>query len=182
MIDSGARAALEPILALFDRLSVGYYIGGSLASTAYGEPRSTMDADVIADVKPSHVGEIVTELSGDYYVNAEQIREAVRRKSCFNLVSLVTSFKVDVFVRKERALSESEFRRRQRIQIGAEPELFAWFASAEDTLLSKLEWYRRGGEPRSSVSEAVGGAARRRRSPGEGRGCGPSVGIGLTAC
>ena len=36
-------AAIRPVVEAFDRLGVPYYIGGSVASSAYGTARSTMD-------------------------------------------------------------------------------------------------------------------------------------------
>lgn len=146
MLDATTRTALEPVIRLFDRLGIDYYIGGSLASIAYGEPRATMDADIVANLEESHVESILSELSGDFYADADQIRDAIRRHSSFNLISLSTSFKVDVFVRQDRPYSLNEFTRRVRLRVGTNPDLFGWFASAENILLNKLEWYRMGGE------------------------------------
>ncbi len=146
MLDPTTRAALEPVIRLFDGFEIDYYIGGSLASIAYGEPRATMDVDIVAALEESQCESIPSELGEDFYADTHQIRDAIRRRSCFNLISLSTSFKVDVFVRQDRPYSLNEFTRRERLRIGTNPDLFAWFASAENILLNKLEWYRLGDE------------------------------------
>jgi hypothetical protein len=144
MLDPTTRASLEPVIVLLDRLGIDYYIGGSLASIAYGEPRATMDANVVALLEESHAESIRAELCEGFYVDVAQIRDAIGRQSSFNLISLSTSFKVDVFVPRDSPYCRNEFLRRIRLQIAADPDLFAWFASAEDILLHKLQWYRRG--------------------------------------
>ncbi len=146
MLDPTTRDVLEPVIRLLDTCGIDYYIGGSLASMAYGEPRTTMDVDLVAALKESDAATIHSELREDFYIDVGQIRDAIQRRSCFNLVSLSTSFKVDIFVRQERPYSLNEFTRRVRIKVGADPDLFGWFASAENILLNKLEWYRLGGE------------------------------------
>lgn len=146
MLDPTTRTALEPVILLFDRLRVDYFIAGSLASAAYGEPRTTLDADFVVALEESHAEAISAALREGYYLDPAQVRDAIRHRSSFNLVSLATSFKVDVFVRPDTPYSLEQFARRRRLKIGSDPDLFAWFASAEDVLLSKLEWFRRGGE------------------------------------
>jgi hypothetical protein len=55
-------------------------------------------------------------------------------------------FKVDVFVAKPRAFDRSQLARRRLVLLSDDPEHYAYVASAEDTVLAKLEWYRAGGE------------------------------------
>jgi hypothetical protein len=55
-------------------------------------------------------------------------------------------FKVDVFVSKQRPFDRAQFERRAAQVVATDPERTAYVASAEDTVLTKLEWYRRGGE------------------------------------
>ena len=77
------------ILALveaFEELGVTYYIGGSVASSAYGLPRMTIDADIIAYLQMEHVGPLVTLLQDRYYIDAEYLRDA------FAAVQNLTSF------------------------------------------------------------------------------------------
>ena len=43
------------VTQVLEKLGVLYLVGGSLASAMYGEPRATMDADILADFKLQHV-------------------------------------------------------------------------------------------------------------------------------
>jgi hypothetical protein len=130
----------------FEALGVRYFIGGSLASIFHGLIRTTNDADLVAELAPSHVTAFVAALEGAFYIDAESIREAIARKASFNLIHLATMFKVDVYVSRGRPFDGSRFARRLRENLAAAPEGAAHIASAEDALLAKLEWYRLGGE------------------------------------
>ena len=138
------RVCLE-IARLFERLGVRYVVGGSLASSLHGVPRSTDDADLGAELREDHVGPLVQALEGRFYVDEERVRHAVRRRGSFNVIELPTMFKVDVFVLGEGPLHQEQLARRLRVTLpegGEELEV----ASAEDTILQKLRWYRLGGE------------------------------------
>jgi hypothetical protein len=139
--------AVLPVIDTLERLGVPYYVGGSLASSAHGVVRATVDADLVADLQPRHAAGLVDALQADYYIHAGMIDEAISRRSCFNLIHLATSFKVDVFVFKKRAYDLAALARKERRSIDpASPESQVFFASAEDTVLAKLEWYRLGNE------------------------------------
>jgi hypothetical protein len=75
----------------------------------------------------------------------EAVREAVSGQSSFNVVHLETAFKVDVFVCGDHPYNREQLRRRMLHGVGEKPERSAYFATAEDTVLSKLAWYRLGG-------------------------------------
>ena len=139
-------AALRPVAAAFNQLDVRFYVGGSVASSFHGAMRSTMDVDLVADLEDDHVAPFLARLDGAYYYSEAAIRDAIRRKSSFNLIHLATSFKVDVFANRGRAFDLSAFSRAVLGQIGSEGECFVPIATAEDTIIAKLEWYRAGNE------------------------------------
>lgn len=76
--------ALKPVVNSFEKLSIPYYIGGSLASSIYGIARATMDIDILADVKNDHISSLKQHLEDDYYVDEDMIKEAILAKSSFN--------------------------------------------------------------------------------------------------
>ena len=124
-----------------------WYVGGSVASTVHGRFRATNDIDVIADVREEHAVEISAALHEDHYVDEDSIVDAVRRRSSFNLVHFGTGLKIDVFVGRDSEYAASARSRRAREPVGDAPDARrVWVASAEDTVLAKLEWFRRGGE------------------------------------
>jgi hypothetical protein len=142
-----ALNAVMPVIAALDRLGVQYYLGGSLASSAHGIMRATADADLVADLKPQHVDPLVDALRADYYIDGRMIRGAIADRSCCNLIHLATSFKVDIFVLKGRPYDQAALARKEKRSIGADsPDSVVYLATAEDTILAKLEWYRLGNE------------------------------------
>jgi hypothetical protein len=142
-----ALTALLPVIEAFDRLGVPYYVGGSVASSAHGLMRATVDAAVVAALAYQHVAGLVAALQADYYIDAGMIREAIAGHSCFNAIHLATSFKVDVFVAKDRDFDRAALARKERRSVDPDaPAVEVFLASAEDTVLSKLEWYRLGDE------------------------------------
>jgi hypothetical protein len=147
LIPADALAAMLPVIRQFEQLGVNYYIGGSVASSLCGIPRSTLDVDIVADLRPAHVEPFVAALRGTYYVDARMIHDAVRRKACFNVIHLPTSYKIDVFALKNRGFDiESMARRHEEPIHDADATHRVFVCSPEDVLLNKLEWYRLGDE------------------------------------
>jgi hypothetical protein len=134
------------VIEALDRLGVPYLIGGSLASAVHGVARATADTDLVADLRLQHAVPLAQTLSDVFYVDAESIQDAIRHSGSFNVIHLDTMFKVDVFVRKQRPFDRAQFERRVAQVVATDPERTAYVASPEDTVLTKLEWYRMGGE------------------------------------
>jgi hypothetical protein len=145
MLSEPIAVTLSVIDAL-ETLGVPYLIGGSFAAAVYGVARLTADADLVADVRLEHVDLLSSRLSTDFYLDVDSIREAIRHRSSFSLIHFKTMFKVDVFLPKPRPYSRMQMERRVRQPLSAELDRQAYFSSAEDSVLSKLEWYRLGGE------------------------------------
>ncbi len=134
------------VIAALDSLGVPYFIAGSLASSLYGLARSTLDTDLVADIKAEHVLQLKSKLEDQFYITEEEIRSAIRHRSSFNVIHYETVFKVDIFLPKPRPFDKRQFQRSQRVVVTRVPEQSAYVASAEDTILAKLEWYRLGNE------------------------------------
>ncbi len=131
---------------ILEKLGVPYLIGGSLASTLYGMVRTTQDSDIIAEMRSEHIQPFIAALQNEFFVDEEMIADAVRRNASFNIIHRETMFKVDVFIPRPRPFQKSQLARAQKQTFDLDPRVSANFASAEDTILSKLEWYRLGGE------------------------------------
>ena len=139
-------SALTPVVDAFDRLGVTYQLGGSVASSVHGMARATMDVDLVADLNDAHVDPLVVALEAEYYLDSDAVREALRDRSCFNLVHLATMFKVDVFVPKGRPYDRESLARRSPDRLEESPDAREiYIATAEDVILAKLEWFDRGG-------------------------------------
>ncbi len=161
MTASDLVAALRPVLAAFTDLGVRHFVGGSVASSAHGVARASLDVDVVAELEPGHVSRLVAALQNAYYIDDTRVREAVDARRSFNLIHLATMFKVDVFVSQQRPFDASSFARARPETLGQGPDEQAVpLASAEDVLLAKLEWFRRGGETSERQWEDVKGLVR----------------------
>ncbi len=138
--------ALSPVALALEGLGVASHVGGSVASSFHGALRATFDVDLVADLAEPHVAPLVAALAEQYYVDDGTMRDAIRERSSFNLIHLATMFKVDVFLpRREYDLVALARARRVRLGEGAGAREIP-LATPEDSLLSKLDWYRRGGE------------------------------------
>ena len=137
--------ALDMVIGCFEKLGIAYYIGGSVASSAYGIARATMDVDLVAKLEISQLNHLVKALKTDYYINAEMIRDAVHRCSSFNLIHLETMIKIDVFIVKDQPYDLQALARRRPDTLDEESSRKFYLSSPEDIILKKLQWYQSGG-------------------------------------
>ncbi len=140
------REALAPLAAVLDALGVSYYVGGSIASSLHGVPRSSVDVDLVAALRAEHAAGLAHALERDYYLDEGRVRDAVARQRSFNVIHLATMLKVDVFVAKQRPFDAEALRRASPREVAEGTGDAFRVASAEDILLAKLEWYRAGDE------------------------------------
>jgi hypothetical protein len=136
--------ALAPVLEALRDLGVRHYVGGSIASSAHGVPRASIDVDVVAELEPAHAAPLVDALRAAYYVSEERVRDAVARRESFNVIHLETMVKVDVFVSRDRPFDRRALGRARPAALEGGHEIPV--SSPEDTILAKLDWFRRGGE------------------------------------
>lgn len=138
---------IKHVVAVLDDLNIRYAIGGSLASSAHGQPRYTQDADITVEPFPGKERLFAVWFpAAEYYADEQMIRDAVARRSSFNILHLDTGFKIDVFVQKARDFDRQILARRIQAPVFGEGQGEFGVVSAEDTILLKLEWFRLGGE------------------------------------
>ena len=135
--DPAAVALL--VTSELDRLGIPHTIGGSIASSFAGEPRSTVDVDIIAAIEPQHIEPLVTALAGSFYVEAAALRRAVAARSTANLIHQDTQIKIDLFVAGGTPLDHQQIARRLPVRLGSGRTLH--IHPPEDVLLQKLRWY-----------------------------------------
>ena len=140
-------AALDPVVKAFEKIGVSYYLGGSVASSAYGIARATLDVDLVADLSAQHVNSLTEMLKSDYYIDKEMILDAIKRHSSFNLIHLETMLKVDIFIIRDRPYDGVAFQRKRKDTLDEEQGAAEFYlASPEDIILNKLEWFQMGGK------------------------------------
>jgi hypothetical protein len=125
------------LAANLEATGIPYMIAGSVGSTFHGEPRTTNDVDVVIDPTPEQLERLVQALAADHYVSPEAAREALSRRSMFNIIDFGSGWKADLILRKDRPFSREEFLRRKAVPVAGRS---LWMASPEDVILSKLEW------------------------------------------
>jgi hypothetical protein len=152
--------ALTPLVEAFDRLDIAYYIGGSVSSSLHGMARQSQDVDVIADIRPDQVRALVQALQSDYHVDEQAWQTAIKHGQLYNVIHMNTMLKVDLIPLKRRAFTREEARRAQPhlLEAGTRP---VRIASAEDAVLTKLEWFEMGGRSSGRQWKDILGIMRR---------------------
>lgn len=140
------------IIGICDELSIPCMVVGSFASSSYGVPRTTMDLDVVIDPSGAQLERLLVACDPErFYVDADVARDALRRRSMFNVIDLQTGWKVDLIVRKANAHAVAELARRTT---GTVAGVAAPMATAEDVIIAKLEWARASGSERQLADVA----------------------------
>jgi hypothetical protein len=134
------------VTTLFEKMNVPYLLGGSFASAVHGTVRTTQDSDILAEMNFSHINDFVQALQPEFYVDDLMIKDAIQRKSSFNIIHKESMFKVDIFISRQRPFEQSQLSRAQDQLLSKESQVTAKVCTAEDIILAKLEWYRFGGE------------------------------------
>jgi hypothetical protein len=137
---------LRTIVAALEAAGIPHMVVGSFASTAHGEPRTTRDLDLVIDPSLDQLNELVGAFDPEhFYVDPYVARDALRRRSMFNIIEISTGWKLDLMIRKARAFSIEEMQRRMITKIlGMDVPT----ATAEDTIIAKLEWAKLGASDR----------------------------------
>lgn len=158
MRETEGLGVVGQVTAVLEGLGVRYVIGGSWASMVHGMVRATMDADIVAELRPSHAAPLVDALGDAFYTPAAAaVAAAIERRDPFNLIHLATMFKIDLFPAGARPFDGQQLARRVGRpwrdaggagDTGDESDVgnTLWVLSAEDVVLAKLDWFRQGGE------------------------------------
>ncbi len=142
-----APELIRVLLAFLGKLEAAglpHLVGGSVASSAFGEPRATADCDVVVGLPLARLDELVRSLGPDWYVPRDSAVRAIEARSSFNVLHLPTSSKIDVFVARGTEFDREQLARRvsRPLVRGGQP---VWLASPESIVLAKLDWFRKGG-------------------------------------
>lgn len=142
-------APIDPIAValtvaeVLETLGIAHTIGGSIASSIAGEPRATIDIDIVAALSDADVPRLVSALSEHFYVDDQALRRAVRDRAVANLIHQPSQLKVDIHVAGGTPLDEQQLARRQAVRLAGDRVLHVH--PPEDILLQKLRWYEKSG-------------------------------------
>ena len=146
--DYELKAFFTYVVEVLERLGIPYMVVGGFAATLYGEPRLTLDVDVVADMRQEHVAPFVAAFPiPDYYVSEEGIQDSLRRRYPFNVIQPATGAKIDLVPLPHDKLSVETFQRRHAMTYD-ETGRTASFIAAEDLIVTKLRAFRDTGSDR----------------------------------
>lgn len=112
-------------------------------SSSYGENRFTNDIDVVVELEPRQLRDLLAEFPADhFYVSEDGGKHAVVHGGQFNIIHQASSQKVDVIVPRDPNWPDQLAR---RIRLPIEGGHNVWFVSPEDLILKKMDFYREGG-------------------------------------
>jgi hypothetical protein len=129
--------ALRDLAKVLDGLRVDWAVGGSVASSLHGIPRSTQDVDVLVAMHPA-LGEALAQNAAAFFVDADHVRENLKAGRSANILHESTMMKVDLFPARDR------FARNELARATVIHDIRV--VTAEDIVLHKLVWFRIGGE------------------------------------
>ncbi len=143
---------LFQVLDALDALEIPYAITGSFASNYWGRPRTTYDADLVLEIPPPKAGALAKRLEGEFYAPDFVLQEAAQHSGRAKVIHMQQAFKVDLWMLQDMPYDKERFaRRRPGTMFGRR----VWVLSAEDTLLSKLLWYRASPVSLRQLQDAV---------------------------
>lgn len=143
--DYELKAFFTYVIGVLERLEIPYMVVGGFAAIFYGEPRLTIDVDIVVDIRAEHIRPLVTSFPiPDYYVSEEAMRDALQRRYPFNIIQPAIGAKVDLVPLPRDPFTRMAFQRRQRLAYD-EAGHSATFITPEDIIVAKLIAHRETG-------------------------------------
>jgi hypothetical protein len=137
-----ATDLLRLLVTRLEARQIPYALGGSVASMVYGEPRATLDIDVVVTLDRSASERLLEAFPApDFYLSPERVAAVVAEGGNFNAIHPESGLKVDFFVASDR-VEQSQLARRLRRSVL--PGLSGWFSPPEELIVKKLEYFRMG--------------------------------------
>ena len=136
----------KKVINRLKKFDIPYMLTGGLAVTIWGRLRSTLDIDIVINLKERDRHKIIEAFKKDFYVDEEDLDLAYFKNLSFNIINLKTIEKIDFYFTKEDDEYERiKFNRRKTKKIlGIKIDVI----SPEDLILTKLIWYKESNSTR----------------------------------
>ncbi|MGD2205896.1 MAG: hypothetical protein PVH17_03860 [Anaerolineae bacterium] len=145
---------LNYVVAVLELQEIPHMVVGEFAAIAYGVPRSTVDVDLVVDIRAEHIRPFVTAFPDSHYYRSEDgTRDSLARRNPFNIIEMATAAKVDVVPLPDDVFSRMAFGRRQRIEYVEGHS--ATFVTPEDVIVAKLQAHKNTGSDKH-LRDALG--------------------------
>lgn len=141
-METDQAGLLKKITSFLEINKISYMITGAWSVIYYGRPRASHDIDFVVEINKEDIEKIISaikQLSDDFLVPIDDIKEAIIRKDMFNVVHLPSMLKLDFWLLTDEPFDRSRFLRRQKVKILNQ---LMYVSSPEDTIIQKLRWYR----------------------------------------
>ncbi len=144
---------LKKVIIFLNNDGIEYMLTGSIVSSMQGEPRSTHDIDIIIIINEKHIKNITDYFRmPEFYIDEYSIKDALKNKSMFNLISSDTGDKIDFWIYTDDEFDNSRFKRKYAESIEG---INIYVSSPEDTILAKLKWSKLSGGSRKQFIDAL---------------------------
>ena len=131
--------AIKNVLGILDEAGIPYMIVGSYAASFHGLSRATHDLDLVVKLSADSVNMLLERLGDAFYWDTQAAERAVSQSDMFNAIDRASGLKVDFWILSNDDFANTQFERRRQVSFDG---VQCWVASAEDTILSKLRWYK----------------------------------------
>jgi hypothetical protein len=136
-------------VAPLERAGIRYMITGSVASSIYGEPRNTLDIDLVDLLEKNHFI-LMTQLfpENEFYLPPSDVIAIETKREAhghFNIIHHTTGFKADIYLSRNHPYFVWALANARRV-FWSSGEIT--IAPPEYVILHKLDFYRESGHPR----------------------------------
>ncbi len=132
--------ALTQFIRDLNSLGVPYMITGAYAVSYFGLPRATHDLDIVVGIKSIDIDKICRKFAKGYIVDKDMVENAVQYRTHFSIIHNKSDLKIDLWILKETSGEKKKFVRRKKVSLFG---VSTYIISAEDMVLTKLEWFKR---------------------------------------
>lgn len=128
---------LNKLITYFSQNNIQYMLSGSVAMSVYVLPRATRDIDIVVHMQEKNISTLVEYFNEGFYCDEDAVRDAIRRRSMFNIIDHKSGFKADFVILKNELYRQIEFQRRRESDFFGVP---IFIVCPEVLLISKLIW------------------------------------------
>lgn len=153
-MEQGQQDLLVEIAKFLTQNHIPYMVTGAWSVIYYGRPRASHDIDFVVEITPDDTERIIKtlkELSSDFQIQEPLTRRAIKNKGMFNILYLPYFLKLDFWLLTDDMFDKSRFSRKVKVEVLGQK---MFFASAEDTILQKLKWYKQAATDKNIIDAA----------------------------
>ena len=137
--DSDPFDLASELHSILNGMGVDYFVTGGVAACCHGEPRATVDLDLVIQIALGDVARLGAALEdAGFYVppiNLENVAAGIERS--LSIIHQEKCTKADLIISSPDPFDTSRMGRREFVDPGF------YICSAEDTILKKLNWSQR---------------------------------------